>query len=271
MKKITFLAIIVLAAIACGKDDKQKALEVLQSAEATFQQNQFAETKVLLDSLHRTYPRLVDVRREADTLLWKVLVSEINRDMPEIDSTLKTLHSQAEEIAKNYKFVKDAKYQTLGDYEHKNMQNTINTERTYLKPITDEEGNFRIISTLVGKSLSHNQLMVSAGAQSVATSQIRPEAINSYNDFGVNYELSNFSDSTVAAVASFIGDNLKTPMTVTLKGNAEFSYKLSEKSATIIAETYRFSEILKKASHYQKLKTEKLKTLEVMQLRLTTK
>ena len=105
-------SIIILAAtilIACGNSDRQKADALYLRASKLYETKTYDEAKRLLDTIHTLYPRQVESRKRADTLLWRITLDEVERDIPIVDSTLRHLLLKAETIAKDYRLVKDAK------------------------------------------------------------------------------------------------------------------------------------------------------------------
>ncbi|MDO4726532.1 MAG: hypothetical protein Q4A56_04840 [Porphyromonadaceae bacterium] len=269
MKKSIMLFAMACLLIACGQNEEKKAGIIYQNALTFYNEKSFDNAKNLLDSLHAKYPRQVEYRKKADTLFWQITIDEINRDMPIIDSALQTLLKDAESIAKNYKFTKDEKYQEVGDYEHKNMQNAGNSNRTYLKPITDERGRFRIISNLVGKSIKHKQIVAKVGDANASSVVANDEKYNSYNDFGVNYELVNYSEDEVKSLIDFFRQRADSQIEIVLKGEKDYSYKISKNNVKIILETYDFAQILKEVYKNQAHKSEMSKVYNILTLRLS--
>jgi hypothetical protein len=251
--------LLVLIFVSCVENDRNKAEKLFAEATKCYDANNLEAAKSLLDSVHTKFPRQVEFRRKADTLLWKITVVEIEKELPLIDAELKTLCIDAEKTAENFSFIKDEKYRTLGDYEHKAMNTAANTGRNYLKPITDEKGNFRFISTLVGHNINHRALRAECETLISETQSAAASDCNSYNDFGVNYETALFTVETAKDFILFIADkayasdcNLK----ITLLGNKNFSYILRKKDAKIFADTFTFSVILKNIDFFQNKKNE---------------
>ena len=266
-------SIIILAAtilIACGNSDRQKADALYLRASKLYETKTYDEAKRLLDTLHTRYPRQVESRKRADTLLWRITLDEVERDIPIVDSTLRHLLLKAETIAKDYRLVKDAKYQTVGDYEHKNMQNASNASRTYLKPIADEQGNFSLISNLVGHPIAHRQLTARVGDISASTPVADDAACNKYNDFGVTYEQVIYRGKDVDDIVNFFSQNTDKNIEIVLNGEQkDYSYKISKSDVKIIVQTYDFAKILEDIYRNQTRKAELTKMYNVMTLRLS--
>jgi hypothetical protein len=268
MKHI-FFVIFAIFLVSCDKSDEQKADEMLQRARALYVTNNVVAAKACIDSLHAVYPQQVKYRRQADTLLWAITVKDITAEIPIVDSALQHLMQQAEILAKNHKFIKNEKYQLIGDYEHTTMSNALNTGRTYIKPITDEEGNFRLISSLTGKSIKHKSIEVSNGVETSETEVINDTEFNHYNDYGVNYELANFSEHKSKNFILFLQRNKDKPLKITLKGTKKFSYNLTKNNLKAILETFELSNILKEIHKNQQKKVNMEKTMEIICNRLS--
>ena len=243
-----FLAVILFS---CAEKDSKKAEKLFLEIEQFYSENNFERAKNLIDTLHAKFPRQVEFRRKTDTLSWKMTITEIENELPKIDTLLKNLCAEAEIIAKNFKFIKDEKYQIVGDYEHISMNTAANTGRNYLKPITDEKGNFRFISTLVGQKNNHRALRLSVGDISVETQKTPESNFNSYNDFGINYETALFTTETAKDFIQFLMENVDNQIKITLLGEKDFSYNLSKKDAKTFCETFNFSLFLKNISENQ--------------------
>ena len=264
MRKILLLLLIFFA-ISCTENDKQKVEKVFADTEKSFAQNNFEQARILIDSIHKAFPRQVDFRRKCDTLSWKMTIAEIETELPNLNAQIESDCLEAEKIAKNFKFIKDEKYQVVGDYEHILMNTAANAGRNYIKPITDEKGNFRFISTLVGRKLNHRALRASVGDTFIETQKTAETNCNSYNDFGINYETALFTTETAKDFILFIMQNADNQIKITLLGDKEFSYNLTKKDANIFAETFNFSLLLKTIAENQ-AKKERMER-EFMRLR----
>ena len=231
--------------VSCVKNNKQKSEKLFFEIEKFYSENNFEQAKNLIDTLHANFPRQVEFRRKCDTLSWKMTIAEIKTELPKLNAQIESDCLIAEQIAKKFKFIKDEKYQVVGDYEHISMNTATNSGKNYLKPITDEKGNFRFISTLVGRKLNHRALQASVGGISGETQKASENNSNSYNDFGVNYETALFTTETAKDFILFIMQNADNQIKITLLGDKEYSYNLTKKEANIFVETFNFSLLLK--------------------------
>ncbi|MDR2684674.1 MAG: hypothetical protein LBB53_04765 [Prevotellaceae bacterium] len=256
MRKI-ILFIFVALLISCTESDRQKASKIFVDAENFYAEKNFYAAKIAIDSIHARFPRMVEYRRKADTLLWKITLAEILHELSLVDSALISNLAQAEMIfAENYNFQKDERFQQVGDYEHIAMATGANAGKNYLKPITDEKGNFRFVSTLVGQKINHRAVEATCGELSAQTLPAADADCNSYNDIGTNYETVLFNAENAKDFILFLQDNVDNAVKITLLGDKNFSYNLSKKDVKIFVETYYFSLVLKNIAENQAKKTE---------------
>ncbi len=267
MKKNVCISIVAILLFACGtKTDKADVF--YQQAMSFYQQKSFDEAKKCLDSIHTHFPTMVDKRRQADTLLWRINAEQIAKELPKIDSAIEQSLQQAEAMAKNYKFHKNEKYQSFGDYEHTLMQSTNNTNRTYLKPITNENGKFIIISNLVGKNINHRQIIATSKGDSFSSPKAKESDCYSYNDLGIRHEMVSFSDSTIIGLVEFLRSNIDNQVHISLEGDKKYSYKLSPRDIRIIVDSYDFSKVLSEIYTLQIKKVKMAQRYDYLTLKL---
>jgi hypothetical protein len=267
MKK-TLLIFLTVLLVACAETDRQQANKLIQQAKDFYATQQVDTAKIILESIHSLYPRQVDCRRQADTLLWNITFDEITQQLPQIDSMLALLCDSAEKIAKNFILQKYEKYQPTGDYEHISIINAINTGRNHLKPITDEQGNFRFISNLVGNSIHHKTVEVENEDISAETETASELECNYYNDFDLSYEMVNFSEEKAKNFILFIKNNKDKKLKIRLKGNKDYSYTFNPKDIKVFVETFDFSLLLKDINQNIQKKSEMEKMLNFVRNRL---
>ncbi|MDR0829398.1 MAG: hypothetical protein LBN95_04700 [Prevotellaceae bacterium] len=267
MKKLLFILSIILF-VSCAESDRKQAEKLFFDAQNFYSENNFDAAKNAIDTLHARFPRQVEFRRKCDTLAWKITIDEIARELPQIDSTLVGELAEAEKIAKNFKFFKDDKYQQIGDYEHISMNTAANAGRNYLKPITDEYGNFRFVSTLVGQKINHRAVSATVGDLSAETQKAAENSINGYSDGITSYETVLFNTETAKNFILFLCDNIDNQVKITLLGDKNYSYNLSKKDLKIFVETFNFSLLLKNINENQQKKTALEQTFKALKLKI---
>jgi uncharacterized protein HemY len=80
MKK-SFFAILLLALVACQPTDEERAQLILTEAQTLVDAGQWRQARIVLDSLHATYPREVAHRRIAKALSDSITYLEAQRTL----------------------------------------------------------------------------------------------------------------------------------------------------------------------------------------------
>ncbi|HRU73083.1 MAG TPA: hypothetical protein P5206_06315, partial [Paludibacteraceae bacterium] len=70
LKPIIGILAVLLAACG-GLTDEQLSQKLLEEAQVHFAKKEVNAAKLLIDSIHTTYPKIVKTRRMADTLSWR--------------------------------------------------------------------------------------------------------------------------------------------------------------------------------------------------------
>ncbi|MDR1592802.1 MAG: hypothetical protein LBS16_08010 [Prevotellaceae bacterium] len=258
MSKFHFKTVIffisVLLAAACNPTEEEQATGYLEQATGFYRQGSYVAAKEMLDSLHRLFPRQVDTRRQADTLLWRIDYIELENLLPRLDSMLITVSGEAEQLSGGFLLKKDEKYRQTGIYEHRSMRTEINVARNYLKPVTTEQGDFSFTSHYVGQALSLHTITAVCNDIFIETPPISATQLHTFTNLGVTYETVLFLDSEAEDFCRFIVEHAAQPVTIKLLGNKTASYTMNRNDRTVFADTYRFAQALKKIHQLQEQK-----------------
>lgn len=259
---------LVCVLTSCQPSEEKCAETLLLTAQQQFVGGNLNAARLTIDSLHSTYPKQVAIRRRADTLVWRIDLKEITRTQPYLDSMIAESSKKNEQLLKNFKFYKDERYQDVGSYEHQLMQAANNTGRSYLKPITDEQGNFSFMAQYVGGKINFTSLTVTIDGLSSDTGEADEDCRNSYDNQGVHRETALFTEEIVGDVARFIANNVGHKITVTFNGSSARSVVMTARDVEIFAQTYDLSVALSDAYHLQRQLQNNMKRLEILNQRL---
>src|SRR5574344_1113587 len=244
--KVLLLCTLVSGLAAWGiPTDEERSKELLGQAQAYFDKKEVNAAKLMIDSLHATYPKIVNVRRQADTLSWQIEQFEIQRNLPYVDSMLVVRMNEFEEQKPAFRFEKNDKYQDVGNFFVKSLQTENNIDRNYVRPYTDENGKFYVMSYFQGRKLRHNMLKASIGDLYAETGIVEVSDIHEYNDGGVCRETVLFTDEKLGTFPQFIAENAPEKIKITLIGDRENSYFMALDDKESFLKTFRLSSVLK--------------------------
>lgn len=245
-KKNIFIICLISAGILSGcASDKQKAEKYIIKAQKLIEQGLNNTALTTLDSIHQLYPQQVEIRKQADTLSWKIELKNIQRDTPYVDSLLLVKKHELDSIAKNFVFEKDNRVQEIGNYVSRTMLTANNALSNYLKPYADEHGNFFITSYYVGSRINYNRIKVES--QSVFKESLPADdgSCSTFTSAGTTHEIVLFKSEYLNDIPEFIISNQNNTIKVILLGKKDFAYYMTPINKKAIVNTYLFSKVAK--------------------------
>lgn len=245
MLKGVILAIGLLL-ISCGNSDQQKAQNYLNKAQLLFNQTHYDQAKLALDSISILFPQLIPMRQKADTMMYKIELQEAQRNLHYADSVLVVKQQHVDSLVHPFAYSKDTKYDEIGQYTYKAQQTTADATRTFLKPTIDENGVLTIMSIYCGAPIGHTTVKASANGVFAETLPAAKGDCFSYSNLGKTWENVNFTGKAVNGLVTFIGNNVKSPITISLEGGKRtVSYLMQLNDKEAIEHSYYLSEALK--------------------------
>lgn len=116
MIKLNKFLIVASLLVSCSGGDTQRANALLDEARSAVVQGEYDEARFLIDSLRRSYPNEIEVRRQALSFVDSLELSEAKEELSVADS-IKTFKSfEVEDLKNEFVFEKNEKYQTQGYY-----------------------------------------------------------------------------------------------------------------------------------------------------------
>ena len=155
------LAGLALILASCSQDE-QKASNLLQRAEVSFQQGNYNEAKLQIDSVKVLYPKAFEARKAAIRLMQRVDLEEQQRTLAYLDSMLAVKQLSLDSIKGKYVLEKDIEYQEIGNYFDPSQVVEKNVGRSFLRAQVSERGEMLLTSIFcAGGKLHHTAVKVS--------------------------------------------------------------------------------------------------------------
>ena len=262
---VAIIAFALFAACSPRKKEEKQADAALHIIEQMIADNNYDSAKVKITEFHNDFRRLIAKRKTAVALGDTIVRRESAAFLAYCDSILPSKMFLLDSIQKNFVFEKNADYQDVGNFIHKNQKTERNALRNYLKFYVDENSTMYMTSNYTGAKIQHSKIRISAGDLFVETDTVG--YFYAYNDGENNFENLTFNNKAVVNIAYFITDNTSRNIKITLTGNKTNVYFLPEADKKAISDTYKFylvkSEIQKllKENRQAKIKLEKIKAL----------
>ena len=273
MYKIIPLAIVtLLLTVRCNPPSEAK--EWLSKAQTLYENQNYIAAKNLIDSIDAIYPREIEVRKEARTLMRHIERDESIRDIAYCDSILPIRLQEVEPLKKGFVFVKNEEYDKIGNYIWNTMTVERNLERSYIRCGVNEEGEMYMASLFYGtRPLEHTGLRLSIKDGVFAVTESIPY------DGGLNYRFDDMGKTTEvvtykgehckdAANLIYLIDNKERVKAEYTGGKTAYSLYLSESDIKAIKATYELALVLSDIHAQQKIKSHAEKTILLSEERL---
>lgn len=201
----------------CAEDVEKMAEPLLNRAQQSYNQKQYALAKLQIDSIKQIYPKAFDTRAKAQELYIEVELAEAHIGKVYIDSLLNINQTKIPELRKGLYLDKDTRYQDLGTYYATRHRTEKNLYRTYLRPQTDENGVFTIVSFYRGQIKAHTlRFTAPDGSYIELESTTKPYIMNDAKgqtertDFNATTGTALFIASHPTFTITLIGEDKKT-------------------------------------------------------------
>lgn len=261
MRKIYNIVIVLIVCLSsCAPNHKEQAENMLLRASSLYTSDSLNSAKILIDSIHSTYPNEVQVRKSASELMNKIEYRENTRNLQYFDSLYVVVKHTHDSVAKNF-IIADTTYSSKKVYTHKKRAKNY-YPRTNLVAEVEENGDLNLISVYSGKKIAHDSVKVSFSDLYANTLTVPTSSAYNYSfiDLGVNWEYVTFNQKNQNNILGFIALYQDKLLTVSLYGDKTYNYFLEKEDKKILTETVQFANIRKELYTLEKtIKTTKNK------------
>ena len=252
MKKLIVGLCATLVLASCGNDAEKKANERLTTARTAFEQGDYNEAKLQIDSIKILYPKAFDARREGISLMQQIELKEQQQSLVYLDSILQTKQKEFESIKNKYVLEKDAEYQQTGHYFWPTQTVEKNLHRSFLRFQVNEQGVMSMTSIYCGGSnLHHFAVKVIAPDGSFAET---PASKDSYEttDLGEKIEKADYKMGADGNVMGFLYLNRDKNIKVEYIGDRKYTTTMTSADRQALAGIYELSQLLSSIEQIKK-------------------
>ncbi len=233
-------AIVLFAIVACGSGDRQNAEQLLAEAEHAIEHAEYSDAIALLDTIESTYPKQIDVRRKAMHIRPKAIEGATLKEIEKNDSAIVVLQSEYNQLSASFKTVSDPKLIEPYIVAKKAEKSLFETTGIQARITTD--GDFYVITSLVGVPIKHTSVSLIYNGGEVTTSVAEYDGDRNYRSG--NTEMITFIKQECDTLGKFALDNEGRGLTLRFNGNKKHNVKLSKVDTDVFALTYKYSTII---------------------------
>ena len=252
MKKLIVGLCATLLLASGGNYAEKKANERLTTARTAFEQGDYNEAKLQIDSIKILYPKAFDARREGISLMQQIELKEQQQSLVYLDSILQTKQKEFESIKNKYVLEKDAEYQQTGNYFWPTQTVEKNLHRSFLRFQVNEQGVMSMTSIYCGGSnLHHFAVKVIAPDGSFAET---PASKDSYEttDLGEKIEKADYKMGADGNVMGFLYLNRDKNIKVEYIGDRKYTTTMTSADRQALAGIYELSQLLSSIEQIKK-------------------
>lgn len=244
MKRTLFLSLCLVVLVACQPSDEQRAQSLVDHAQILVDSGNWRYARIVLDSLHVTYPREVAQRRAAKALSDSITYLEAQATLAYVDTLLSPLLGQADKLLKRFVYEKDEKYEEVGKYVHRLLSTNSNTARNFIQAYVQDNRQTVVKSYYYGnKAVNQNSVTLSASDETTIF-----RGSNYHFQDGSHYEIMTLDNDNSLSLLNFV--NTHATSRIRVEGNADsrtnnWVYYLNDKEKEALSDTYRLGWLMK--------------------------
>lgn len=228
------------ALTSCGPNDQEKAAALVGEARIKVADGQLNSAKILLDSVHHTYPKQVAERRAAKLVEDTIVFIEAERTLRYSDSLLAEVMPQVDPLLKKFRYEKNEKYEDHGKYVHKLLATGSNTSRCYLQAYVSDNRVTEVKSYYFGASQ-----LDQTGIELQAAEEVSQHSGTSHGfDADGYHSILSLEGDKALEVLNFISAHQQDRLRINLlgtnkKGNeTNYVYYLNDQEKSALQDTY---------------------------------
>ena len=230
--------------VACGIPDEKLANDLVDEARTMVVNGQWRQARLVLDSVHSTYPREVAERRLAKALEDSIVYLEALSTKAYADTILPPLLGQVDVLIKQFRYEKNDKYEDHGRYVHRLLATGSNTSRNFLQAYVRDDRQTIVKSYYFGSyAVNQQYILLSADGD-------ESQYMGSNHAFEAEgwHEIMSLQDDRALELLNFISGHMAAR--IRIKGQGEKShhswvYYLNDKEKSALSETYQLGWLMK--------------------------
>jgi hypothetical protein len=252
MKQLFCLGVIICFCMACQPSEEERATALVSEAHMLVDNGQWRQARIVLDSLHVTYPKQVTQRRQAKTLQDSITYLEAQSTLAYTDTLLPPLLEQADKLIKQFKYEKNDKYEDHGKYVHRLLTTTSNTSRNFLQAYVSDNRQTVVKSYYYGTTAMQQQSLHLQSEGETATFQ----GHNHHFQDEAHHEVMTMEDEIALSLLNFISTHHSARIRVEGvgdKAHKNWVYYLNDKEKQALSDTYQLGFLMKDINRIEQM------------------
>lgn len=252
MKQAISILLVLLVLLGCQPSPEQRASMLISEAQTLVDNGQWRQARIVLDSIHVTYPKQVAQRRMAKALEDSITYLEALRTLAYVDTLLPPLLEQADKLIKQFKYEKNEKYEDNGKYVHRLLATNTNTSRNFLQAYVLDNRKTVLKSYYYGDRQVNQQTvrLLSEGEEYSFSGR------NHHFQDGAHHEIMTLDEDNALSLLNFISTHHAAKIRVEGIGDKptrNWVYYLNDKEKEALSCTYQLGWLMKDINRLEQM------------------
>lgn len=252
MRQKIIIFFCILLCVACKPSEKQLASQMINDAKTLVDNGQWRQARILLDSIHSSYPRQIEQRRIANTIEDSITVLEAQATLAYVDTLLPPLLDKADKLIKLFRYQKDEQYEDHGKYVHRLLSTASNTSRNFIQAYVTDDRKTVVKSYYYG-NYQVNQQTLTLKADGEENSF---RGRNHHFQDGAHHEIMSLDEDNALALLNFISTHQKARVRVEGIGDKptrNWVYYLNDNEKEALSDTYQLGWLMKDINRLEQM------------------
>lgn len=252
MKKLITLCCGTFLLAACGNGIEKKANEKLTVARTAYEQGDYKEAKLQIDSIKILYPKAFETRKAGQALMLDVELKVQQQKSDSLNAALQAQQQAFDAIKDKYILEKDAEYQQMGNYLWPTQTVEKNLHRSFLRFQVNEQGIMSMTSIYCGgNNIHHKAVKVTAPDGTFAEA---PTSKDSYEttDLDEKIEKADYKLGDDGGIINFVNQNKDKNLRLEYIGDRKYTTTMTPSDRQAAVGIYELAQILSNMTQIKK-------------------
>ncbi|MDD3038364.1 hypothetical protein [Bacteroides sp.] len=252
MKKLITLCCGTLLLAACGNSIEKKANEKLTVARTAYEQGDYKEAKLQIDSIKILYPKAFETRKAGQALMLDVELKVQQQKSDSLNAALQAQQQALDAIKDKYILEKDAEYQQMGNYLWPTQTVEKNLHRSFLRFQVNEQGVMSMTSIYCGGNNIHHRAVKATAPD--GTFAETPTSKDSYEttDLGEKIEKADYKLGDDGGIINFVNLNKDKNIRLEYIGDRKYTTTMTPSDRQAAVGIYKLAQILSSMTQIKK-------------------
>lgn len=225
--------------ISCGTQNsgRDEARQLLDQAKAECEAGNVTLSTALLDSLDKTYPRLIDIRRESLHVRAMIKERETVRQLEMTDSLAAVLSIRVDSLKNCLEWI-------ANPIEGYYISRGSSLPPTGIEARIAPDGVFYIVSSLSGHNINHTSIALRASDQEATSSSVSRDGERNRVENGTEYV--HFVGEEADTLGAFATNHARQPLTLIFNGTTVYSRPLTMGEQQHLITVYEYASGLRR-------------------------